>query len=289
MDCTFGGGGHAMEILKKMEAPGSLIALDRDMEAVARGLSLEAEYPNLKVLHRNFTEVKDVAIEEGVAGKVNGILADLGTSMFQLKNPGRGFSFSTEGPLDMRMDTSTGLTAADILNNYEEEELIRIFRDYGEERYARRIAREVVSRRKRNPYENTLAFARQIEDVYGGRRGRIHPATRCFQALRIAVNEELESLPRFLDSALDVLARGGRMVVISFHSLEDRIVKNFFRDKSRNCICSPSQARCTCGGNNAQVHVLTRKVVRPSQWEVERNPASRSSRLRAAEKLGVPS
>jgi len=289
MDCTFGGGGHAIEILKKMEAPGSLIALDRDVEAVDRGLSLEAEHPNLKVLHRNFTEVKDVAIEEGVVGKVNGILADLGTSMFQLKDPGRGFSFSTDGPLDMRMDTSTGLTAADILNSYEEEELIRIFRDYGEERYARRIAREVLARRKRSPYENTLAFARQIEDVYGGRRGRIHPATRCFQALRIAVNEELESLPHFLDSALEVLAQGGRMVVISFHSLEDRIVKNFFRDKSRNCICPPSQARCTCGGNNAQVQLLTRKVVRPSQWEVDRNPASRSSRLRAAEKLGVPS
>jgi len=289
MDCTFGGGGHAKEILRRMESPGSLIALDRDMEAVSRGRELIVEYPGLKVLHRNFTELKDVATEEGVYGKVNGILADLGTSMFQLKNPGRGFSFSTDGPLDMRMDTSIGATAADVLNTYPEEELIRIFRDYGEERYARRIARGIVARRKRNPYKNTLAFARQVEDIYGGRRGRIHPATRCFQALRIAVNEELEELPSFLDSALDVLAEGGRLVVISFHSLEDRIVKNFFRDKSKNCICPPAQARCTCGGNNAQVQVLTRKVVRPSQWEVDRNPASRSSRLRAAEKLGIPS
>jgi len=289
MDCTFGGGGHAKEILKKMAVPGRLIALDRDMEAINRGLELVAEYPNLKVLHRNFTELKEVAVEEGVFGRVNGILADLGTSMFQLKNPGRGFSFSTDGPLDMRMDTSTGPTAADILNTYPEEELLRVFRDYGEERYARRIAREVVARRKGTPYKNTLVFAHQVEDIYGGRRGRIHPATRCFQALRIAVNEELESLPRFLESALEVLAEGGRLVVISFHSLEDRIVKNFFRDKAQNCICPPSQARCTCGGNNAQVHVLTRKVIRPSQWEVERNPASRSSRLRAAEKLRVPS
>ena len=289
MDCTFGGGGHAKEILGKMDNQGCLIALDRDVEAVNRGLELEKEYPNLKVLHRNFTEVKDVANEEGVFGKVNGILADLGTSMFQLKNPERGFSFSTDGPLDMRMDTSTGLTAADILNTYPEEELLRIFRDYGEERHARRIAREVVARRKRNSYSNTLAFARQIEDIYGGRRGRIHPATLCFQALRIAVNEELEVLSRFLDRALEVLAVDGRLVVISFHSLEDRIVKNFFRNKSRNCICPSSQARCTCGGNNAQVRVLTRKVVRPSQWELDRNPASRSSRLRAAEKLEIPS
>lgn len=289
MDCTFGGGGHAKEILGKMGGQGCLIALDRDMEAVNRGLGLRAEYPNLKVLHRNFTQVKDVAEKEGVLGQVNGILADLGTSMFQLKNPERGFSFSKDGPLDMRMDTSTGPTAAEILNTYPEEELIRIFRDYGEERHARRIAREVVAQREKTPYENTLRFARQIEDIYGGRRGRIHPATLCFQALRIAVNEELELLSQFLDQTLEVLGTGGRLVVISFHSLEDRIVKNFFRNKSRQCVCPPSQARCTCGGNNAQVRVLTRKVVRPSQWELERNPASRSSRLRAAEKLEAPS
>jgi len=289
MDCTFGGGGHAKEILGKMDGQGCLIALDRDMEAVNRGLGLRAEYPNLKVLHRNFSQVKDVAEKEGLLGQVNGILADLGTSMFQLKNPERGFSFSKDGPLDMRMDTSTGPTAAEVLNTYPEEELIRIFRDYGEERHARRIAREVVAQRKKTPYENTLRFARQIEDIYGGRRGRIHPATLCFQALRIAVNEELELLSQFLDQTLEVLGTGGRLVVISFHSLEDRIVKNFFRNKARQCVCPPSQARCTCGGNNAQVRVLTRKVVRPSQWELDRNPASRSSRLRAAEKLEAPS
>ncbi|NOZ12156.1 MAG: 16S rRNA (cytosine(1402)-N(4))-methyltransferase RsmH [Acidobacteria bacterium] len=287
MDCTFGGGGHAREILNRMGSAGRLIALDRDAEAVNRGRELEAEFENLKVLHRNFTDLMDVAKEEGVFGRVNGILADLGTSMFQLKNPGRGFSFSADGPLDMRMDTGTGLTAADILNQYAEEDLVRIFRDYGEERYAGRIAREVAVRRRHVPYRNTLDFAKQVEDIYGGRRGRIHPATRCFQALRIAVNEELESLPRFLESGLEVLATGGTLVVISFHSLEDRIVKNFFRDKAKGCICPPEQAQCTCGGNNAKLRILTRKVVRPSGWEVERNPASRSSRLRAAEKLGA--
>ncbi len=287
MDCTFGGGGHAREILSRMDKSGRLIALDRDVEAVNRGHELEAEFGNLKVLHRNFTDLMDVAKEEGVFGRVDGILADLGTSMFQLKNPGRGFSFSADGPLDMRMDTGTGLTAADILNQYSEEALARIFRDYGEERYAKRIAREVVARRGHAPYRTTLDFAKQVEDIYGGRRGRIHPATRCFQALRIAVNEELEALPHFLESALEVLGTGGVLVVISFHSLEDRIVKNFFRDKARMCICPPEQAQCTCGGNNAKVRILTRKVVRPSSWEVERNPASRSSRLRAAEKLQV--
>ena len=229
MDCTFGGGGHSKEILKQMGISGRLIAMDRDPDAVNRGRALESEHPNFTVLHRNFTELAKAAKEAGVFGKVNGILADLGTSTFQLKDPGRGFSFSIDGPLDMRMDTSTGPTAAVILNTYSEQELTRIFLDYGEERYAGRIAREVVARRDRKPYAGTLAFVRQVEDVYGGRRGRIHPATRCFQALRIAVNEELEALPRFLAGALDVLAPEGRLVVISFHSLEDRIVKNFFR------------------------------------------------------------
>ncbi len=286
MDCTFGGGGHTKEILRNMESPGRVIALDRDMDAVNRGREMVTDYPNLELVHRNFTEVEDVAREKSVFGKVNGILADLGTSMFQLKDSGRGFSFSLDGPLDMRMDTTVGRTASDILNTCSEEELTRIFRDYGEERYATRIAREVVRRRKTTPFEYTRAFAALIEDVYGGRRGRIHPATRCFQALRIAVNEELDALSVFLEGALNVLAAGGRLVVISFHSLEDRIVKNFFRNQAKQCICPPDQARCTCGGNNARIHLLTRKVVRPSRWEIDRNPASRSSRLRAAEKVG---
>ena len=285
MDVTFGGGGHAAAILDRLSGDGRLIAMDRDPEAVSRGAALLQKYPNLSLEKEAFSNIAGVAARQGISGHVDGILADLGTSMFQLRDPSRGFSFMDEGPLDMRMDPDLERTAADIVNRYSESDLADLFREYGEERHARRIAREIVDRRKRQPFETTLQFARMVESLAGGRRERIHPATRCFQALRIEVNRELDELSDFLAAAWELLKVGGRLVVISFHSLEDRAVKRFLKEKSRDCICDEQAMRCTCGGDNASARILTRHVVRPDEGEVQENRASRSSRLRAAEKI----
>ncbi len=287
VDCTAGGGGHSALIAEKLNEKGTLICLDRDEDAVLRVKDrLKEVNCNVDVIKANYSDVDAVCKRLEVYEKVDGIFADLGTSMFQLKEANRGFSFAEDGPLDMRMDRAEGKTAADILNSYSVTELEKVFKEYGEEKHYRRIAREVVLVRKEKKFKNTYDFANLISDLAKGkRREKIHPATRCFQALRIEVNEELRHLEIFLEKAYKCLNTGGRLVVISFHSLEDRVVKNFFRNMAKSCVCDESAMRCVCGNDNAKLKVLTKKAIFPSKEEVSNNRAARSSRLRAAEKI----
>lgn len=271
LDLTVGAGGHASEIARRLGGAGLLVGMDLDREIVGLAKErLSAEgLDNFELYFGNFVHCRDALAEAGVE-TVDGILLDLGVSSLQLDRPERGFSFRGEGPLDMRMDPAgEGETAADILNRAPEAELARIFREYGEERFARRIARMVVAERQAGRIETTTQLARIARRAYaGGAWRRIHPATRIFQALRIAVNRELENLREFLDLAPTLLNERGRIGVISFHSLEDRIVKEDFRGRA---------------GQGAY-RLITRKPLRPSPQEVEDNPRARSARLRAAQR-----
>ncbi|NPA89964.1 MAG: 16S rRNA (cytosine(1402)-N(4))-methyltransferase RsmH [Chloroflexi bacterium] len=282
IDATVGGGGHAEAILKASEPEGRLLGLDADPGAIERThRRLHRLGHRVKLVHAHFDRLEDIATREGFV-PADGVLMDLGISSDQLEEGERGFSFLRPGPLDMRMDPSLPRTAADLVNTLPEEELARLIHTYGEERYARRIARAIVQAR---PLYTTTELADLIARVVPRRRGqRLHPATRTFQALRIAVNDELGALERALPQAIRVLRPGGRLVVITFHSLEDRIVKQFFRREAQDCICPPRQPVCTCG-HKAQVRILTRKPVTPSPEEVARNPRARSAKLRAVEKL----
>ncbi len=282
IDATVGGGGHAEAILEKSAPDGRLLGLDADPDALRRSQRRLHRFGRRVVLvHANFDRLQSVAERYGFV-PADGVLMDLGVSSDQLADAARGFSFLRPGPLDMRMDPSLPHTAADLVNTLDEEDLARLIRAYGEEPYARRIARAIVRAR---PIYTTTELADLIARVVPRRPGqRLHPATRTFQALRIAVNDELGALERALPQALAVLRPGGRLAVITFHSLEDRIVKHFFRREARDCICPPRQPVCTCG-HKAQVRILTPKPVVPSPEEVERNPRSRSAKLRVGEKL----
>lgn len=286
LDGTLGGAGHARLILEASAPDGRLVGLDRDQAALERARSHLAPFgARVALFHRNFSQMDSVAAELGVAG-FHGILLDLGVSSYQLDESARGFSFRSEAPLDMRMDQSVGMTAADVLESAEAAELERIFRLYGEERFARRIARRIVEERRGSPLRTTLELADLVRDAVPGGRvpGRIHPATRVFQALRIYVNDELRHVEEGLRHAMDLLVPGGRLVVISFHSLEDRIVKHFMRDEARACVCPPRTPRCVCR-HLPRLTLLTRKGVRAEPAEVDANPRSRSAVLRAAERL----
>lgn len=286
LDGTLGGAGHARLILEASAPDGRLVGLDRDHAALERARSQLAPFgARVALFHRNFSQMDSVAAELGVAG-FHGILLDLGVSSYQLDEAARGFSFRSEAPLDMRMDQSVGMTAADVLESAEAAELERIFRHYGEERFARRIARRIVEGRRSRPLRTTLELAELVRDAVPGGRvpGRIHPATRVFQALRIYVNDELRHVEEGLRQAVDLLVPGGRLVVISFHSLEDRIVKHFMRDEARACVCPPRTPRCVCR-HQPRLALLTRKGVRAESAEVDANPRSRSAVLRAAERL----
>ncbi len=282
IDATVGGGGHAEAILAASAPDGKLLGLDADPEAIERTQRrLHRLEHRVILVQAHFDQLEDVANRYGFV-PADGVLMDLGVSSDQLDEARRGFSFLKPGPLDMRMDPSLPHTAADLVNNLSEDELARIIRTYGEEPRARRIARAIVRNR---PIMTTTQLAELIESVVPRRPGqRLHPATRTFQALRIAVNDELGALERALPQALRVLRSGGRLVVITFHSLEDRIVKRFFQREAKDCICPPRQPVCTCG-HKAQVRILTRKPVVPSAAEIAQNPRSRSAKLRAAEKL----
>jgi 16S rRNA (cytosine1402-N4)-methyltransferase len=264
IDATFGAGGHTRELLERTSPGGRALAIDQDETAIAQGrIDLQSYGSRLELVKANFREIESIVSEHGFAG-LDGIFADIGVSSMMLDDPLRGFSFMREGPLDMRMDLDQPLTAADVLNTYSEKEIANILFNFGEERRSRQIASSIVRSR---PMSRTTDLTRAIERVLGGRRfGKIHPATRTFQALRIFVNDELRSLESFLDSSMKVLRPGGRLVLISFHSLEDRIVKNKFRAP-----VVPGVA-------------LTRKVVTAAVEELDRNPRSRSARLRAWEK-----
>ena len=291
VDGTVGGGGHSERILEATAPDGRLIAIDRDEAALAASrLRLEplvrSEPGRLRLIHASFDEIEDVLEETGVAlGSVDGALLDLGVSSRQLDDPGRGFSFQADGPLDMRMDRSQGASAADLCNSADPAELVRILREYGEEKNARRIADQIVARRAKERLSTTRDLVEAVRGAFGGREklGKIHVATRTFQALRIAVNGELEKLTAALPDFLDALKVGGRLCVISFHSLEDRIVKQTFREWATGCICPPKLPKCVCG-RTPRVDLVQRKAVQASAAEVRRNPRARSAMLRAVEK-----
>ncbi len=280
LDGTVGGAGHARLILEA--APGSrLIGLDRDPAALERAAEVLASFEERVTLrHRNFSEAGEVLAELGIDG-LDGILLDLGVSSHQLDTADRGFSFRADAPLDMRMDTTETLTAAEVVNTAGVEELIRIFREYGEERWAGRIARRIVKVRSERPISTTMELAEMVRDAVpkGHVPSRIHPATRVFQALRIHVNRELEHVRSGVQNAIELLNPGGRLAVISFHSLEDRIVKRIFQEQAQGCICPPRLPVCVCG-HVPRVDLLTRKGIRASESEVETNPRARSAVLR---------
>jgi 16S rRNA (cytosine1402-N4)-methyltransferase len=283
IDATLGAGGHTRAILKESEPGGLVLGLDADPAAIefARG-SVEDYAESAKLVNANFRDLARVARQYNFV-PVHGVLFDLGISSMQLSAEGRGFSFQEEAPLDMRFSESQTVTAADIVNTYEQEDLANLIWEYGEERFSRRIARSIVQAR---PVSTTTELAGVVSRAVPAGRSRIHPATRTFQALRIAVNDELAALTTALEQARDILGPAGRLVVISFHSLEDRIVKQFFQRESRNCICPPEQPTCTCG-HRATLRIITRRPVSPSPEEIQRNPRARSAHLRAAERLPV--
>ncbi len=281
VDATVGLGGHAGALLR--EDPGFfLVGLDRDPRALARaGERLRVFGERVRLVEGTFDHLPSV-IEDLDLEPPAAVLADLGCSSLQLDDAERGFSFSADGPLDMRMG-SEGETAAELLERVEWEELVTILRDYGEERRARAIARAIVKGREQSPLRTTGELSRLVQRVVGNRERRIHPATRTFQALRIAVNDELGQLERFLEPAARALRPGGRIAVISFHSLEDRIVKHTFRRLAGRCTCPPGLPVCRCDPQRV-VTVVTRSAVRPDEDEVTRNPRARSARLRVAER-----
>ncbi len=281
VDCTVGGGGHSLAILEAAAPGGLLLGIDADADAleIARA-RLQSHTDSVQLTQANFRDLAAVCRKANFI-PVHGVLLDLGVSSYQLSAEGRGFSFQVEAPLDMRFGESQTVTAHEIVNTYGERDLADLIWRYGEEPASRRIARAIVGAR---PLATTSELAAVIARAAAGARRRIHPATRTFQALRIAVNDELNALTSALGQAVDVLGRGGRLVVIAFHSLEDRIVKQFIRRESRDCVCPPEAPSCTCE-HRARLRQVAKGAVRPSQEEIAVNRRSRSARLRAAEKL----
>ncbi len=284
LDGTVGGGGHAAAILERSAPSGRLLGLDVDPLALVTAKRGLARFGDRAVLVRaNFAVCDEVARERGFA-PVDGVLLDLGLSTLQLADEERGFSFRSSGPLDMRADPDLGLTAADLVNGWSERDLKRVFVEYGEEPEAGRIAAAIVRRRARGPFHTAADLAAFVAGVKARRPTKTEPATRVFQALRIAVNDELANLAAGLVAALKALRPGGRLAVISFHSLEDRTVKQFFVRESRDCICPPHLPTCVCG-HRAGLRVISRRPLRASAPEVARNPRARSAALRVAEKI----
>lgn len=286
VDGTLGGGGHTKEILKASDPEGKVIGIDWDEEALLASKSaLKDHLSRVTMVQDNFANIKMILASLHIT-TVDGILLDLGVSSYHLERPERGFSFRFNTPLDMRMDRRKKWSAYHLVNELTEKELEGILWEYGEERWARRIARAVVKVRKGHPITTTGELAGLVSSSIPKRfhpRG-IHPATRTFQALRIAVNEELENLRKAIGDGIDVLSRGGRMVIISFHSLEDRIVKRSFRSMERGCICPPGIPRCVCG-REPLAKVITHRPITPTPEEVSSNPRARGARLRALERL----
>jgi len=290
LDGTFGGGGHTRAILAASGPDGRVLALDADPAAIARADGLATEPGvggRLERVHANFADLAEVAGERGFA-PVDGVLLDLGLSSFQLDQGERGFAFRLDGPLDMRFDPTRGEPAADLVNGLPERDLADLIFRFGEEPRSRRIAAAIVRERERAPIAGTARLAEIVAAAAGGRRGETHPATRTFQALRIATNAELDALERALAGSVDILAPGGRLVTIAFHSLEDRVVKRFMQHESATCICPPGLPVCVCGHTPRLARVTTR-AVRAAPPEVAANPRSRSATLRAAARLPDPS
>jgi len=281
VDGTIGAGGHSRGILERSAPDGILIGFDRDPAALALAASNLAEFSDrVTLIHSSYQEMVS-HLNNRNWHTVDGILIDLGLSSMQLNTPERGFSFRYDAPLDMRFDPDQSFSASNLVNEYAREELAEIIFTYGEEKFSRRIADAIIANR---PLATTKELAELIKGVVPHTRSKIHPATRTFQALRIAVNNELDALEVFLPTALEVLKPGGRLAVIAFHSLEDRIVKRYFRQESRDCICPPEIPICVCE-NKARIKEITRRPIRPEDHEIHENPRARSAKLRAAEKI----
>jgi 16S rRNA (cytosine1402-N4)-methyltransferase len=281
VDCTVGLGGHAAAILEKISPSGRLLAIDADPEAIEVSQIKLSDYGEaVTLVNDNFVNLEAIC-KEYHFHPVDGILFDLGVSSLQLDTAERGFSFHLDAPLNMRFDPGQGLTASDIVNSFSEQELAKLIEKYGEERHSRRIARYIVQNR---PIATTVELAHLVERASGSGRAKIHPATRTFMALRIAVNSELENLELALKQTINLLRPGGRLTVISYHSLEDRIVKQFMRYAASSCLCPPGAVICRCG-HVPTLKLISRKVIKPTSLETESNPRSRSAKLRIAERL----
>lgn len=283
VDGTLGLGGHSELVLKHILPNGILIGIDKDRHAI--NMAKKRLKQGLLPVRDSFHNIKDIVLLQGIEA-VDGILIDLGVSSYQLDDPTRGFSYMEDGPLDMRMDPDQANNASLVVNTYSKEQLIRVIREYGEERWAKRIAEFIVERRKKQPIETTFELVDVIKAAIpaGARKEGPHPAKRTFQAIRIEVNEELDKLPRAIEDAVDILKPGGRICMITFHSLEDRIVKHTYRNLASDCICPPGTPVCICD-KIQKLKIITRQAVKPSDEELELNPRARSAKLRVAERV----
>ena len=286
VDGTLGDGGHA-ELLLKNTTSVRVLGIDRDMRAIERAEKRLSPFRDrITLVHGNFSDIKTILKKANVMN-VDGLLLDLGVSSPQLDSPDRGFSFMRDGPLDMRMDSSQKITAADLLVELPDEELVSVIKEYGEERFSKRIVRAIRQAQKQSAIKTTLQLSNIISSViHASRQTKIHPATRTFQALRIAVNGELEHIKKTLRDSVDVLRESARVIVISFHSLEDRIVKNFFKTEEKGCVCPPKIPICSCG-HKQRLKIITRKPIVPAVEEVRRNSRASSAKLRVAERVYV--
>ena len=285
VDGTLGGGGHSYEICRRLSDKGRLIGIDQDEAAIRAGSERLKEFKDkVTIIRSNYSEMKKVLFEQGIE-KVDGILLDLGVSSYQLDTPERGFSYKENAPLDMRMDTRNEKTAKDIVNSYSEYDLYRIIRDYGEDRFAKNIAKHIVRARSKKPIETTLELAETIKAAIPMkvRMNTGHPAKKTFQAIRIELNRELEVLSKSLDDMIDLLNENGRLCIITFHSLEDRIVKSSFKNNENPCTCPPDFPVCVCG-KKSKGKVITKKPILPSEQEIIDNKRAKISKLRVFEK-----
>ncbi|AAK80090.1 16S rRNA (cytosine1402-N4)-methyltransferase [Clostridium acetobutylicum] len=287
VDCTLGGAGHSSEILKRLSSKGRLIGIDQDKDALKAASERLKEYKNLTFVHDNFSNIKNI-LEELKIDKVDGILADLGVSSYQLDEPERGFSYMNDAPLDMRMNRDSEFSAYDVINGYDEEKLYSIIKNYGEEKFAKRIAKFIVEKRSEEAINTTFELVDIIKAAIPAkfRRQGPHPAKRTFQAIRIEVNQELEILNKTIEDSVDKLKSEGRICIITFHSLEDRIVKNKYRELQDPCMCPKDIPMCVCG-KKPKIKIITRKPIEASSYELEYNPRSRSAKLRVAEKINL--
>ena len=285
VDCTLGGAGHSSHILKNLSKDGVLVGIDQDRDALTAAKERLKDYDNVRYVHSNFYNIDNILSDLDIE-KVDGILMDLGVSSYQLDEASRGFSYMQDAPLDMRMNRDNDFSAYDIVNNYSEEQLYKIIKDYGEERFAKRIANFIVNAREINPIQTTLELVEIIKNAIPAkaRREGPHPAKRTFQAIRIEVNSELKILNKTIEDGVERLNKGGRMVIITFHSLEDRIVKLKYRELDNPCTCPKEFPMCVCG-KKPTIKVLTRKGLAPSKEEIEENPRSRSAKVRILEKI----
>ena len=281
VDLTLGKGGHSKKILQRLSSKGRLIGIDQDQDALNAAKENLKDFSNVSFIKSNFENIDKVLQDLGIS-KIDGALMDIGVSSYQIDNKDRGFSYMNDGPLDMRMDRENELTAAKVLNEYPTDQLVRIFSSYGEERYSKTIARKIVERRAEKPFESTFDLRDLIQKT--SRSNEPHPEKRVFQALRIEVNRELEVLEKTLEKVIDHLDTDGRLCVISFHSLEDRIVKNTFNELAKDCICPPELPVCVCN-HKAKIKIITKKPIVAKKEELDLNSRAKSAKLRVCQRI----